>query len=96
MNLPEFRLYYDDDGKVLFYTCDKPEGNYITIDSDTYFQSRFDIKVISQEIVSVFDKQVISKLVPNGQGTSCYSEDVSIVYDGTNSKKWSVTINECS
>jgi hypothetical protein len=26
---PEFRLYYDDKGKVLFYSCEKPEGNYI-------------------------------------------------------------------
>ena len=28
---PEFRLYYDDEGRVLFYTCEKPEGNYLEI-----------------------------------------------------------------
>ena len=30
---PEFRLYYDDKGKVLFYSCEKPEGDYIVIDA---------------------------------------------------------------
>lgn len=94
MNLPEFRLYYDDFGKVLFYTCDKVEGNFLIIDSDIYFQSRFDIKIVDNKIISIYDKRIISKLQPDEVGTSCYDNDVSIIYDGLNSKKWSVKVNE--
>lgn len=94
MNLPEFRLYYDENGKVLFYTCDKPEGDYIVIDSDTYFQSRFDIKIVEGKITKIYDKMLIAKLTPSDSGTSCYSSDVSIIHDGINSKKWSLKTNE--
>ena len=34
---PEFRLYYDDKGSVITYTCDKIPGNYIVIDAKTSF-----------------------------------------------------------
>lgn len=94
MNLPEFRLYYDDNGKVLFYTCDKPEGNFIVINSDTYFQSRFDIKIVNEEIVSLYDKKLISKLVPNESGISCLSSDISIICSNNNAKKWSLKTYE--
>jgi hypothetical protein len=30
---PEFRLYYDDKGNVICYSCEKLEGNYIVIDA---------------------------------------------------------------
>lgn len=96
MNLPEFRLYYDDTGKVLFYTCDKPEGNFIVVDANRYFQSRFDIKIVNNEIVSIYDKKIIAKLCPTEIGTSCHPSDVSIIYDGPNSKKWSLKLNERS
>lgn len=94
MNSPEFRLYYDDNGKVLFYTCEKPDGNFIVINSDTYFQSRFDIKIFDNKIVTIYDKKIIAKLQPVTNGTSCYTSDISIIYDGPNSKKWSLTLNE--
>lgn len=96
MNLPEFRLYYDDTGKVLFYTCEKLDGNFILIDSDTYFQSRFDIKIIDKKIVSIYDKKMIVKLTPSHTGTSCHVNDISIIHNGPNSTKWSVTLNERS
>ena len=39
---PEFRLYYDERGNVLFYTCEKPAGNYVIIDVDkTDFYYKF-------------------------------------------------------
>lgn len=97
MNLPEFRLYYNDTGQVLFYTCDKVDGNYIVIDSECYFQSRFDIKIIDGKIVSIYDKQIITKLVPSEEeGTSCHPKDISIIYTGKDEKKWRVKVNERS
>ena len=32
VDVPEFRLYYDESGKVICYTCEKLPGNYIVID----------------------------------------------------------------
>lgn len=80
---PEFRLYYDDKGKVLFYTCEKPEGNYIVIDADTYAQSRPDIRVVDGKIATSSYGSVVSKLIPDSTGITCASEDVSIIVDHT-------------
>jgi len=43
---PEYRLYYDDEGNILFYSCEKPEGNFIRIDRQSYSEMRYDIKII--------------------------------------------------
>ena len=95
MNLPEFRLYYDDTGQVLFYTCDKIDGNYIVIDSESYFQSRFDIKIIDGKMVSIYNRQIVTKLVPSeDSGIACHPKDISIIYNGKDAKKWRVKIDE--
>lgn len=93
----EFRLYYDDDGKVLFYTCEKPEGNYLVIDTITFAQARPDLRVIDGKLSSVNPKAIISKLVPCTIGKSCASEDVSIVIDETHEgsiTNWKLTVHE--
>ena len=41
----EFRLYYNDDGSVKHYTCEKLDGDYIIIDQQTYSEMRMDIRV---------------------------------------------------
>lgn len=77
---PEFRLYYNDKGHVICYSCEKFEGNYIVIDSTTYAEARPDIRVIDGKIVRSATNVVIEKLVPNAtEGTICSSEDVSII-----------------
>jgi hypothetical protein len=88
MNLPEFRLYYADDGTVLFYTCGEHEGNYIIVSSQTYAACRFDIKIVDKKIVSIYDTTIITKLVPDNEGISCYKNDISIIYNGNESQKW--------
>jgi len=55
MQQVEFRLYYDDNGSVLFYTCEKPEGKYIVIDSLVYAACRMDIKIVDGNIILVSD-----------------------------------------
>lgn len=89
MNLPEFRLYYDNNGDYLFYTCEKPEGNYIVVDLLTYHACRTNVKVIDGELV-IISANFISKLVKNTEGISCHKEDISIVYDGNDSVKWQI------
>ena len=88
---PEFRLYYDDKGKVLFYSCEKPEGNYIVIDATTYAIGRPDLRVIDGKVSVAALSLVVSKLMPNSEGVICAEEDISIVVNKTykgKKKKW--------
>ena len=78
---PEFRLYYDNNGNVLFYTGEKPEGNYIVIDTATFAAGRMDCKVIDGEIIYSSNITQIYKLKPNDKGTYTYKNDVALVID---------------
>lgn len=94
---PEFRLYYDDKGNVLFYTCDKPEGNYLVIDAPTFASGRPDIRVVDGKISTVVSSSVVSKIMPSADGVSCAEEDVSIVVDDKytgNKIKWKTVTYE--
>lgn len=93
---PEFRLYYDDKGNVLFYTCEKPEGKYVVIDASTYAQGRPDVKVIDGKVAGAIAGSIVSKLVQDTDGTSCASEDLSIIVDSTHSNitKWKLKTYE--
>lgn len=77
----EFRVYYDENGRVLFYTCDKPEGNYLVIDSQTYAEARPDIRIIDGVIHKASEFAVVTKLRHSDKGTICAIEDVSIIVD---------------
>lgn len=81
---PEFRLYYGEQGEVLFYTCDKPEGNYIVIDRMAFAEMRHDIRVIDGKISRVAPNAVVHKLMPtdsNDDVTQCHPYDMSIIVD---------------
>lgn len=88
----ECRLYYDSAGRVLFYTCEKPEGNYIVVDALTYAASRLDVVVYEGKIVPVSELLVWSKLVPSDVGTACAVEDISIIVPDNElqKQKWNV------
>jgi hypothetical protein len=93
---PEFRLYYDERGNVLFYTCEKPEGKYVVIDASTFAQGRPDIKVVDGKVSMSISGSVVSKLIHDDNGTSCASEDLSIIVDSsyTNITKWKLKTYE--
>ena len=96
---PEFRLYYDEQGKVLFYTCEKPEGTYIVVDSSTYAEGRPDIRIVDGKISNVAQGSVVCKLVPSddGEGVDCSETDISIIMAKrykNNKIKWKLKIYE--
>lgn len=96
---PEFRLYYDDNGKVLSYSGDKSGiGNYIVIDALTFAAARPDIRVIDNKISTVASNAVVYKLMPNEiEGIDCHLEDLSIIVDNTytdKTKKWKLKTYE--
>jgi hypothetical protein len=89
---PEFRLYYDELGKVVCYSCEKLKGAFIVIDALTFACARPDIRVIDGRISTVPANAVVFKLMPNKtEGKSCVAEDISIIPDAGylgNQLKW--------
>ena len=90
---PEFRLYYDERGNVLFYTCEKPEGDYIVIDTQTFAEARPDIKVVDGKIVRGGASTISSRLHLATDGTLCEAEDVSVITEADGQYWKLVTIN---
>lgn len=94
---PEFRVYYDDEGRVLFYTCEKPEGNYLVIDATIFAQARPDLRVIDGKLSSINPKAIISKLKPDTEGKACAADDVSILVDDAyqgSITNWKLSVHE--
>jgi hypothetical protein len=94
---PEFRLYYDDIGNVICYTCEKLEGNYIVIDAMTFAATRHDVRVIDNKIVKDSPNATIVRLTPSNNGTLCAAEDLSVIInenDDVNKKYWKLTVYE--
>lgn len=104
---PEFRLYYDEKGKVVTYTCDKLEGTYIVVDALTFAEARQDIRVVDGKLSRVVAGAMVSKLVQSQSGIKCAEEDVSVILEepadswgsGDNEYKgktikWSLKTNE--
>lgn len=90
---PEFRLYYDNRGSVLFYTCEKPDGDYIVIDALTFAEARPDIKVVDGRIVREGSSTISSRLHKDTEGVLCEIEDVSIITESDGQYWKLVTIN---
>lgn len=94
---PEFRLYYDIKGNVLFYTTEKLPGNYIVVDAKTYAEARHDLKIFNNEIIRDKQTSIVEKLVKTTDvGVATYKHDVSIIVvdDFTDKQYWSSKINE--
>lgn len=92
---PEFRLYYDDKGNVICYSCEKLEGQYIVIDSLTYAIARPDVRIVDGKISTVAPNAVVYKLMPVDEGKACASADISIISDGSiETTNWKLRIYE--
>lgn len=77
---PEFRAYYDDKGRIITYTCEELEGDYVVIDAQTFAEARPDLRVVDGKIIKNVKTGVASKLIPSdNEGITCAEEDVSIV-----------------
>ena len=93
---PEFRLYYDNNGNLICYTCEKIEGTYIVIDALTFAAARPDVKVVDGKVVNLSSSFVIAKLKPSTEGTTCLAEDISIIANKKtkSTQKWKLDIYE--
>lgn len=92
---PEFRLYYDDKGNVLTYTCEKLEGNYVVIDALTFAEARPDIKVVAGKLIRNSAGAVVSRLYKDTEGVLCEIEDVSIITE-ISGQRWKLKLTAIS
>ena len=85
-----YRVYHDDEGVPLFYSMEEKPGKYIEIDQQTFNDPPKYARVIDGKLVELKINPVL-KLKPNGQGTPCHTQDVSIVVNESQiHTKWSL------
>lgn len=90
---PEFRLYYDDKGQVICYTCENLEGNFVTVDNLTFAEARPDVRIVDGKLIKNTTGSVVSRLYKDTEGVLCELEDLSIITE-TNGQYWKLKIHE--
>lgn len=78
----EFRLYYDEKGNVITYTCEKLPGNYIVVTKEQYNEARNDA-VVKDGILTYTHKTThCTKYVKNKvEGIKTSKYDINILTD---------------
>lgn len=87
----EYRLYYDDNGKVICYTTEALEGNFVIVDKTLFCAARPDVRVVDNKVVRLATGAHILKLVPQETGTPCHKESV-LVIDDTDPVYWDLKV----
>lgn len=92
---PTYKLYYDDNGKVITYSTDDRPGNFIIITKEQYKQARPDVLVKDNKLLYTHRQMHVSSLKKNknkGRRTTKY--DVNILSDVGPTVYWSEEIYE--
>ncbi len=81
MNNIEYRVYYDETGKVITYTIENIPGKYLVITREQYAEARPDAMVRDGKLIKTNVVTHIWKLEKSSQGTQCSKYDISIIVD---------------
>lgn len=97
-NMPEpepmlYRLYYNEQGRLLFYSMEDLPGLWVEIDQDLYSRSPHRVRVIAGQVHELEWRQSV-KIRPGQTGTPCHPEDVTIIYDDPKAQRWAMTAYE--
>jgi hypothetical protein len=77
----EYRAYYDSEGKIITYTTEKIDGDYITITGDQYAECRHDARVIGGKLVYSNGRSHVLKLIKSNAGIGTSKYDISVIED---------------
>lgn len=89
-----YRLYYKDDGSLLYYSMEDLPGNYIEIDLETYRLASSNVRVVDGQLKIIKPASLVKKLVPGDGGIACDPRDICVVTDAEPNIKWSVKTYE--
>jgi hypothetical protein len=85
----EYRVYYDEHGKILTYTTEDLPGDYLVITRDEYNIARHDAIVLDGVLIYTHLKRHVFKLEPDRNNTSSRRTskyDISILADPDDSE----------
>lgn len=92
-NPRQYRAYYDANGKVVTYTVEELEGNWIPVDAAQFAEARVDAVVVDGKLVTPHKVKMVSKLVRNVNGDYTSSKyDINIITD-VDTVKWGLVHN---
>jgi hypothetical protein len=83
----EYRVYFDDQGQLLFYSMEDLPGNYVVVDREFFAGSPTNVRLRNGKLV-VITSATSSKLVPAVDGVSCDLRDVAVISNGIPCQKW--------
>jgi hypothetical protein len=88
--LPMYRLYYGDQGEPLFYSMEDVPGKYVTVDKEIFVNPPPHVRVVDEQL-KIIKTATVTRLRPNGTGTACHPDNVSIVVSESDPhEKWSL------
>lgn len=91
---PFYRLYYRQDGTPVCYSMEQWPYNYIDVDPQVFWTANMNVRVVDGVLKYIIVNHA-QKLSPNGQGTACHPNNVSLVVtDDRPNQRWSIKKNE--
>lgn len=87
-----FRVYHDDDGRILEYSHEDHEGRYIDIAASVFSLRDYNAKVKDGCLIPAAEP-LPPKLNPAKQGTPCHPKDVTVVHDEVDCVYWRLQKN---
>lgn len=91
---PQYRVYYNDTGRIVCYTMEDLPGNYIVISAEDYALCRYDARVDEGKLVythlqsHTFKLRKVAENTPGSVKTTKYDINIIVEDDETSVDWW--------